>query len=130
MGVFGIVWTIAIYSALFYISFRSPIGKQAYAGLSQQNLNGLVVEIEFYKTQHGSYPDSLEQLHSNNKFIFINDPTQSTFFSQITPLYNYEKRGDKYILFSSGIDGIPNTKDDLFPQVTISDSSKTGLIKP
>ncbi len=43
--------------------------------------------------------------------------------------YNYEKIGDKYSLFSSGQDGIPNTKDDLFPQVTITDSSKIGLIK-
>jgi len=43
--------------------------------------------------------------------------------------YNYKKIGDKYLLFSSGQDGIPNTKDDLFPQVTITDSSKIGLMR-
>jgi hypothetical protein len=42
--------------------------------------------------------------------------------------FNYERVGDKYRLFSSGEDGIPNTEDDLFPQVTITDSSKIGLI--
>ncbi|MDI3320309.1 hypothetical protein [Pinibacter soli] len=59
MGVFGILWTIALYVILFYVAFFSSIGKQGFAGLSQQNLNGLVSEIEFYKTQHGSYPDKL-----------------------------------------------------------------------
>jgi hypothetical protein len=43
--------------------------------------------------------------------------------------YNYQKIGDKYLLFSSGQDGIPNTKDDLFPQITITDNSKIGLIQ-
>jgi len=42
--------------------------------------------------------------------------------------YNYKKIGDRYLLFSSGQDGIPNTKDDLFPQIKITDSSKIGLI--
>ena len=45
------------------------------------------------------------------------------------PYYNYEKVGDKYILYSSGQDGIPETKDDLYPQITINDSSNIGLIK-
>lgn len=51
------------------------------------------------------------------------------FSKEKNSYYNYEKVGDKYLLFSSGQDGIPNTKDDLFPQVEISNSSKIGLIK-
>ncbi|MBV4356418.1 hypothetical protein [Pinibacter aurantiacus] len=130
MGVFGIVWTIACYATLFYVGFHSSVGRQGFADLSQSNLNSLVGEIEFYKVQHGHYPDKLEELKANNKFIFINDPTQSTFLSKTTSLYNYENKGDKYILFSSGVDNIPHTKDDLFPKITITDSSKIGLIKP
>jgi hypothetical protein len=129
MGAFGIVWTIAIYSSLFYVGFYSSFGKNNFAKLSQQNLNGLVSEIEFYKIQHGNYPDSLKQLSSNNKFIFIHDVIPGKSLGG-NDLYNYEKRGDKYVLFSSGVDGVPYTKDDLFPQVTISDSNKIGLIRP
>jgi hypothetical protein len=44
--------------------------------------------------------------------------------------YNYQRMGEKYILFSSGEDGIPYTKDDFFPKILITDSSKIGLIRP
>lgn len=129
MGVFGILWTVALYSVLFYFSFRSPLRQKAYENMAQSNLNVLVKEIEFYWTQHGAYPDSLKQLTANKRFFFIHDAAPGKSFEG-PMLFNYEKRGEKYVLFSSGFDGIPHTKDDLFPQVTISDSSKIGLIKP
>ncbi|MBS1662531.1 MAG: hypothetical protein JST68_15925 [Bacteroidetes bacterium] len=37
--------------------------------------------------------------------------------------------GDKYWLFSSGIDGIPGTKDDFYPEIEIEDSSRVGLVR-
>ena len=40
-----------------------------------------------------------------------------------------KKVGDKYALFSSGEDGIPNTKDDLFPQLPTRDTSRFGLLQ-
>ena len=32
-------------------------------------------------------------------------------------------------MFSSGIDGIPNTSDDIYPTITAADSTKFGLIR-
>ena len=91
-------------------------------------LNSLIKNIEFYKLSHGHYPDNLKQLLDDDKLAPINDAAQGMNTKE-NSYYNYEKVGDKYVLFSSGQDGIPKTKDDLYLQVIISDSSKIGLIK-
>ena len=67
IGVLGIVWTIAIYSTLIYSSKHSSIFKKGFADISQNQLNSLIKNIEFYKIQHGQYPDSLKQLLNDDK---------------------------------------------------------------
>jgi hypothetical protein len=42
--------------------------------------------------------------------------------------FNYQRVGNHYYLFSSGVDEIPNTKDDIYPAIAKSDSAKFGLI--
>ncbi len=85
------------------------------------------MHIEFYKLQHGLYPDRLEQLQETDPLAPINDASQD-IVSKETLLYNYEKLGDKYTLYSSGTDGIPGTKDDFYPQISIPDSTKIRLV--
>lgn len=128
IGTAGILWTIIFYSALFYAGTHASIFKKGFIELSQMQLNALVKNIEFYKLQHGQYPESLKQLLSDDKLAPINDVATGMTIKG-NSYYNYQKIGDRYLLFSSGQDRIPNTKDDLFPQVTITDSSKVGLIK-
>lgn len=128
IGAFGIVFTIFVYSSLFYASRHATIFKQGFADISQMQLNSLVKNIEFYKLQHGEYPDSIEQLLHDDKLAPINDAIQLNQ-QRDKSYYNYEKVGEKYLLFSSGQDGIPNTKDDLYPQILLTDSSKIGFIK-
>jgi hypothetical protein len=127
IGIFGILFTIGIYSFLFYYVKHGDLSKKGFAELSQMQLNSLVKDVEFYKMQHGQYPDSLPQLLSDDKLAPVNDVIQSVQMRQ-DPYYNYQKVGDKYLLFSSGQDGIPHTSDDLYPQITISAGSKIGLI--
>jgi hypothetical protein len=127
IGASGIVWTIIVYSSLFYAGKHASIFKKGFEDISQMQLNSLVKDIEFYKLAHGQYPDSLKQLLQDDKLAPINDDVQGMNTKE-NSYYNYQKIGDKYLLFSSGQDGIPNTKDDLFPQVTVTDSSKIGLI--
>jgi hypothetical protein len=91
-------------------------------------LNSLLKNIEFHKLLHGQYPDNLQQLLDDDQLAPITDAAQGMNANGIL-YYNYEKVGDKYVLFSSGQDGVPNTEDDLYPQVVISDSSKIGLIR-
>ncbi|MCD2424171.1 hypothetical protein LQ567_15430 [Niabella pedocola] len=128
IGVAGILWTILVYSALFYAGTHASVFKKGFENISQMQLNSLVKNIEFYKRSHGQYPDRLEQLRDDDKLAPINDAAQGMNIKGIA-YYNYEKIGEKYVLFSSGQDGIPHTTDDLFPQVTITDSSKIGWIR-
>src|SRR5205809_6843783 len=71
IGAFGILWTIIIYSSLFYGMKHASIFKQGFGDISQMQLNSLVKNIEFYKLQHGQYPDSLEQLLNDDKLAPI-----------------------------------------------------------
>ena len=128
IGAAGILWTIIIYSGLFYAAKNASIFTSGFEKISQMQLNSLLKNIEFYKLMHGHYPDSLAQLRVDDELAPINDAAQGMNMKGDS-YYNYEKIGDKYSLFSSGQDGIPNTKDDLFPQIAITDSSKIGLIK-
>jgi Type II secretion system (T2SS), protein G len=127
IGAFGIVFTIIVYGSFFYAGKNAPIFRHGFAEISQTELNSLVKNIEFYKLEHGQYPDSLVQLLMDDKLAYINDAIQLNQ-GQKNTYYNYKRIGEKYLLFSSGEDGIPNTKDDLFPQIIIKDSSKIGLI--
>ena len=117
------LFTVIIYSSLFYIGFKSDFGKNAWAKHAQMQLNSLIKHIEFYKLENGHYPDSLKHLTNNDEFIFLNDPTQS-----LGTYYNYKNLGDKYLLYSSGIDRIANTKDDIYPKVNTT-NKKIGWAK-
>lgn len=129
IGIACMIFTVAVYSSLYYVGFKSDLGKKGWEKHAQMQLNSLIKDIEFYKIEHGVYPDSLKQLKKEkvNEFVFITDPTQSTQ-GRKNIYYNYKNVGDKYLLFSSGTDGIPDTKDDIFPQVQ-TDSGKIGWIR-
>jgi len=128
IGVAGILFTVIIYSSLFYATKHSSVVKNGFREISQMELNDLVKDIEFYKMQNGQYPDSLQQLTKENSTVFIYDPLQ-TNKKKKDDLFRYQKINGKYILFSLGEDGIPNTSDDLYPQVSKKLIGKIGLIK-
>jgi len=128
IGAGGIVWTIVFYFLLFwYIGKTSGVSGQMEP-LSSMQLTQLVADVELYKLQRGHYPDSLVQLHEINVFAPVTDPIQN-FNLRSGRYFNYGRVGDKYYLFSSGTDGIPNTSDDLYPKLEIPDSSKIGLVR-
>jgi len=105
IGAAGILWTIIIYSTLFYSRKNYPVFNKGFADISQMQLNSLVKNIEYYKLEHGQYPDSLQQLLKDDKLAPITDAIQ---LNQQRPnnKYNYRKTGEKYLLYSSGQDGI------------------------
>jgi hypothetical protein len=128
IGAAGILWTALIYSTIFYSLTNATTFKKGFQHISQMQLNSLVKNIEFYKLLHGQYPDSLTQLLDDDPLAPIHDAEQG-MKAKTDSYYNYEKTGDKYSVFSSGQDGIAHTKDDLYPQIKITDSSKIGLIR-
>ncbi|HLY70491.1 MAG TPA: hypothetical protein VKR53_12235 [Puia sp.] len=126
VGIADILFTIFFWMVLSPLIFSNAAG---FKEISQKQLNSVVKNIEFYNLQHGQYPDSLQQLLKDDNFAPIYDLSQAGKINMKTVLFNYRKVKDKYILFSSGLDGIPNTSDDLYPQIKI-DSNKIGLINP
>jgi hypothetical protein len=126
IGTFGIVFTVSIYSFLFYYIENSEEAKNGFKEVSQMQINNLIKNIEFYKLQNGQYPDSLPQLLATDKLTPINDAIQIVKHRKST-YFTYKKIGGTYKLFSSGQDGISNTKDDIYPNTLISDSSKIGF---
>jgi len=125
IGCLGIIFTIGYYSYTFPGIWNESERDKQFAKISQMQLNRLIKDVEYYKLQNGNYPDKLEQLQNSNSMVIIYDPLQPK--NGKSSKYNYVLVGDRYKLFSSGIDGIANTKDDIFPEV--EDISKVGLIK-
>jgi hypothetical protein len=128
IGAAGIAWTVVVYSSLFYTAKYVPTVKNGFVSISQTQIKEVVMNIEFYKLQNGQYPDSLSQLRKENSFVPITDAAQG-FNSKGTIYYHYERVGEKYRLFSVGMDGIAGTKDDFYPDIRIPDSSRIGLIR-
>ena len=127
IGAGGIIYTFAL--AFF---FANPLNKgmrAAFVPHAQMAVNDLMKSVEFYKLEHGVYPDSLGQIKDKG-IIWTDDPIQTAAFDKNggKTKFNYQKVGDHYYLFSSGVDGIPGTADDIYPQVAKEDSSKFGLI--
>src|SRR5690606_20868733 len=76
MGVAGILITVIVYSSLIYFSKNSQVARQGFEKHSQTHLNSLVSTVEFYKTENGQYPDSLQQLKRGNEMVWIRDLLQ------------------------------------------------------
>jgi len=91
----------------------------------RRQLRLTVQAIEYYRSKKGAYPDSLNQVHLFDKSLPVYEPNY--YFKRI--LFNYKKVGSNYILFSSGLDGITNTKDDIYPDLSNTEVIKIGLIQ-
>lgn len=116
IGIACMLFTVVVYSSLFYIGFKSDIGKKGWARMAQIQLNSLIKNVEYFKIENGRYPDSLQQLLSKDEFVSTSDPLRVTELNK-NPNFNYKNLGNRYLLYSSGIDGIANTKDDIYPKV-------------
>lgn len=76
IGILGILFTVGIYSFLFYYMKNGDLSKKGFSEISQMHLNNLVKNIEFYKIQHGQYPDNLKQLLTDDKLAPVTDAIQ------------------------------------------------------
>jgi cell division protein FtsL len=117
IGIFGIAFTILVYTCLFVLFKNSENDfKSLYVELTKNQLHQLKNDIDIYKTNYGKYPKSLEELEKTNKFININDPILlNKEDKNIKTVFEYKCTNDTVVLFSVGHDGKPNTKDDIYP---------------
>jgi hypothetical protein len=133
IGSLGITFTVVLYGSLFYFGFakRGGVYDDLRTKLAQSTLNSVVQAVEFYKIQHGTYPESLKVLQESlpkSSMVFVIDPTEVKFSG--TPRYFYYERvgTDHYYLRGVGPDEVPFTSDDILPQVQFAPESKLGLL--
>ncbi|HEX8974327.1 MAG TPA: RDD family protein [Patescibacteria group bacterium] len=109
LGILGIMFTIALYSSLYYFGFKAKSGPFTDIKIETTKtiLQNTAGSLELYKKEHGNYPASIKDLQSDNKSVFGED-----FYQQ--PLY-YKVSGDgqSYELRSIGPDGQYGTVDDI-----------------
>ena len=130
IGFVALLPTVLIYGSMIYYFQFSEQYRKDYSQFCQPQMNDLIKHIEFYKTEHGSYPDSLEQLTVDKyALVIITDPILFNDQTRNRGRYYYKNLGNHYTLFSSGIDRVPYTGDDIFPSEKFFDSTKTGLIR-
>ena len=131
IGIFGVIITGVFFVGALFFSFYSKPGRARRVELAQYSLNDVMRDVEFYKLQFGYYPDSLQELKFVDTRAFIMDPlSQKEVFSKKLEYLQYKKiDSSHYTLFSSGLDHIPHTSDDVYPFVPNSSSGKSGLIK-
>jgi hypothetical protein len=133
VGGFGIMFTVVLYAGLFYFGFvkRGGIYDDLRIKSAQSGLNSVVQAVEFYKLQHGSYPESLKALKESlprDSIVLVFDPTEVKPSGSRRYFY-YERVGaDHYYLRGVGPDGLPFTSDDILPQVQLTPGSKLGLL--
>lgn len=130
IGVAGVIFTVAVYS-WFFLDLRYGEGTaRGFALNSQVMVTHLATEIEMYKYKKGSYPDSLEQLLQDDPLAGINDPLLTMRMNRKAKnTFYYQKVGDKYVLFSVGVDRTANTPDDIYGRIADKDSSKYGYLR-
>lgn len=132
VGTTGIALTAVLYSWLFYVGFIQRGGR--FEDLRSNQARGfatlLVASIEFYKTQHGHYPETLDVLRKSipaTSPVFMMDPSNTSIGDGPKDLY-YELAGaNHYYLLGVGPDGLPFTDDDILPEVDIGPASRVGL---
>jgi hypothetical protein len=133
IGTGGIIFTVLLYSGLFYFGFvkRGGVYDDLRVKLAESNLTQLVQAVEFYKVQKGRYPESLKTLEASlpkESMVFGHDPTDIHMKGEMRYFYYQLRDENHYYLLGVGLDGNPFTDDDILPKVQLTSQGKVGLI--
>lgn len=109
-GVMGMLFSVLLYGFLVY---QTEMGSWSFNESNKVRMQEVVNVLNRYKVKEGTYPDSLEQLIALDRLAPIDDlfllrrprASKTTFF--------YERKADTFVLFSTGLDRLAFTKDDV-----------------
>ncbi|WP_221794676.1 hypothetical protein [Oceanobacter mangrovi] len=133
IGACGIALSVILYGSLFYFGFvqRDGVYDDLRAKLSKNTITSLAQAIEFYKTQNGNYPASLEVLRESlpeNSMVFVYDPAHVQIGDE-PRYYHYDLKDDShYYLLGVGPDEKPFTNDDILPNIEVKPNGNIGFI--
>ena len=133
IGACGISFSVILFCSLFYFGFvqKGGVYDDLRAQLSKSTITSLVQAIEFYKTQNGHYPESLDVLSKSlpeNSMVFVFDPTHVQVGGE-PRYYHYELKDEShYYLLGVGPDEKPYTSDDVLPDIEAKIDNGIGLL--
>ncbi len=95
---------------------------------TRMRLSGLVHAAEAYRERTSVYPESLPMLAAGgDTLIQFLDPASGGEAGAAVPFfYRLDPSGETYTLLSAGPDGRPGTTDDILPELTDEELSRTG----
>jgi hypothetical protein len=118
LGAAGILWTailgIALWGTFMFYIFREARMQGERRSDVRERLERVAKEVEFYKFEKGVYPADLYELDDHD-WRWRN--------------FTYERVGEHYKLFSPGPDRVPNTSDDIYPDLPDSGRIQYGWVK-
>lgn len=140
-----IFFSIAVLTSILYYSYLKPetekIEKEIfYVGFHYnwknkaiQSLNYYNHKIIEYRCNNGYLPNKLDDIQDGGTMSFEDESFVTHFEKHKTmdfAKFYYEKiDSNHYHLLGIGRDGLSITEDDLLPEIRISDTSKTELIR-
>ena len=134
LGFAGIMLSIILYGTLFYKMTSDGGFSKGFEVHAVNAMTSLVRDIEYYKLQHGDYPESLDVLReslTDDEMPFpydISGPMNGTG-AQRDYSYNVINEGENYTLFGIGQDATPFTSDDIFPVIDPEKDKNIGWVK-
>jgi hypothetical protein len=118
LGLSGIVFSIVIYSTLYYFGtvYRGGTYDELRVSMNHYLLKEIDKEMINYKCRYGTYPTELKDIIKVNKDLIIKDPIYYVIKNyKGDSLFYYKMTPDSFMLFSVGFDGKPFTSDDIHP---------------
>jgi hypothetical protein len=116
LGLSGIIFTIIIYSTLYYFGSvkRGGTYDKLRVTMNLYLLKEIDKEMINYKCRFGEYPTELKDLLKVNMNLDLKDPMIQVIKNyKGDSLFYYKLKPDSFELFSIGFDGKPFTSDDI-----------------
>jgi len=110
----------------------TPSVREMQTTATRTELTRLVLELDAYRAEAGRYPPSLEAFIGYpipRRFINIYDQSAG-IFHQRPYTYRVAADGRTFNLLAVGRDGLPDTQDDIRPELADSILSRTGYRDP
>lgn len=108
MTLIEIMIVVTLMVAIMGLIGYNVIGQadKANAGLAETQIKSLKDSCNMYRIQNKKFPEKLEDLVDKKVIEEVpEDPWGNP--------YVFEKNGNKIKIYSTGVDGLPNTEDDI-----------------
>lgn len=134
LGAVGMFINILIIGAFFFLASQALQANHASKEIAKQGRRHFAQCIEFYKTTHGHYPESLadlekaaaQQVRNRDAFDSSPSPMPPPLLLQ-SAYYQLEPNHQHYYLLWAGPDGKAFTTDDTTPEFSDAELKNMGL---